>query len=73
MTKENENKLAKFLKSEAKNGLAFIKVLCYDQVDDKRLDIDMVYDQGEVFIGGDQGEIYEFSELEIIDERVLNF
>ena len=74
MTKENENKLAKFLKANAdKNNMAWINVLCHDQVDDKRLDIEMVYDQGKIFIGGDQGEIYEFSELEIIDERVLKF
>jgi hypothetical protein len=74
MTKENENKLAKFLKANAdKNNMAWINVLCYDQVDDKRLDVEMVYDKGEIFIGGDQGEMYEFSELEIIDERVLKF
>ena len=72
MTTENLKKLEKFLKGNSKNGVTFQKVLCYDQVDDKRLDIDMVYDQGEIFIGGGQGEMYEFSELELIDDKVLN-
>jgi len=71
MTKENENKLAKFLKMQGTNTI----VLFYDQVDDRRIDLDVWYEKsdGNVYIAGDEGEMYEFSELEIIDERVLKF
>ena len=71
MTKENKEKLAKFLKEQG----AYTMVLFYDQVDDRRIDLDVWYEKsdGNIYIAGDEGEMYEFSELELIDERVLNF
>jgi hypothetical protein len=71
MTNENKEKLAKFLKEQGTNTM----VLFYDQVDDRRIDLSVWYEESEndVYIAGDEGEMYEFSELELIDERVLNF
>ncbi len=73
MTKENKEKLAKYLKAQPKKwGNHQGRILCFDQVDDRRVEVDFIID-GELFIGGDDGEKYEFSELELIDERVVNF
>jgi len=71
MTIENKEKLVKFLKEEGDNRM----VLFYDQVDDRRIDLSVWYEESEndVYIAGDEGQMYEFSELELIDERVLNF
>ena len=69
MTKENKEKLAKFLREQETNTT----VLFFDQVDDRRIDLDVWYEKsdGNIYIAGDEGEMYEFSELELIDERVI--
>ena len=73
MTKENKEKVAKFIKAQPpKWGTITGDILCYDTVDKKRIDVNFIFD-GELFISGDDGELYEFSEIELIDERVLNF
>lgn len=67
MTTEHTGKLKEFLKKQPNNfkhGILF-----FDNIDKKRVDLDVFYEPSEdkVFIAGDEGEIYEFKELDLID------
>jgi len=70
MTKENTQKLIEFLKSKNE---AVEAVLFYDQIKDKRLDLFVWFSlsDNDIYIYGDDSQLYEFSELELIDEVVL--
>ena len=73
MTEQEKTKIEIYLKAQPKKwGHHGGKILCFDQIDNKRVDIDFTID-GELFIGGDDGEVYELDELKLLDERVLNF
>lgn len=68
MTIEQEIKLKEYLKTQPNNfkhGILF-----FDTIDKKRIDLDVFYEPSEdkVFIAGDEGEIYEFKELDLIEQ-----
>ena len=71
MKPKNTEKLTKFLKEQATNT----SVLFYDNIDKRRIDLRVWYEKsnGNIYISGDESELYEFSELELIDECVLKF
>ena len=75
MKPENQTKLYNYMKEKANGKIHFESVLCYDTIDKKRVDIPFCYEitYDDVIITGDEGEIYEMSELELIEDKILNF
>jgi len=73
MTQEHTKLLTEYLK--AKPIYSNPKILFNDLIDHCRVDVEVFYEpsQNKVYIGGDQGELYEFDELELIDQDVLSF
>ena len=70
MTKEHEQLIKNYLVNFPMGKI----ILFFDNVDNKRIDLDIWHEKsdGNIYISGDEGEIYEFSELELIDKEVLN-
>ena len=71
MTNEHLKLLTEFLAEKGKNR----NILFYDNIDDKRVDLNMWYEESdnEIYIAGDEGELYELHELDLIDDAVLKF
>ena len=73
MLNTNKEKIINFLKTQPKTGGLYSgRFLCFDKIDERRIDIDFLIDYNELFIGGDDGDSYQFDEIELIDELVLN-
>jgi len=67
MKAEDTEKLKEYLKKQPNNFKH--GVLFFDNIDKKRVDLDVFYEPSEdkCFIAGDEGEIYDFKELDLID------
>lgn len=67
MTLEQTEKLKGYLKKQPNNFKH--GVLFFDNIDKKRVDLDVFYEPSDdkIYIAGDEGEIYEFKELDLID------
>ena len=69
---ENLELIIAYVKAKNKN----VKILFYDKIEQKRVDIELMYDENSfgLAIGGDDSQIYDLNdELELIDTEVLNF
>jgi len=73
MTPEHLELLTDFLKKKGTMDGTNVRVLFYDPIDQKRVDLPLWFEPAlnEVCIGGDEGEMYELSEVELIDTIVL--
>lgn len=69
-----EAKHKQFIKNYLKNHPTGTKILFFDNIDNKRVDIGIWHEKSddEIYMYGDESQIYDFSELELIDEAVLN-
>jgi hypothetical protein len=64
MITEHEDLIKKYLV----NFPMGTRILFFDTIDNKRIDLDIWHEKtdGNIYISGDESEIYEFSELELI-------
>jgi hypothetical protein len=69
MTIEHTELLKAFLKEKGTNT----NVLFQDNIDNKLVDLSVWYEisNGNVYIAGDEGELYSFDELDLIDGRII--
>ena len=73
MEKIDKEKITKYLRSKKiSNGNYSGSVICFDMIDKKEVSIDFIIDS-ELYITGDDSEVYDFDDLELIDGRVFNF
>lgn len=76
MTQEHKELLTKYLKGKAisKKGWPHENILFFDTIDHKRVDLSCWWEalDNNIYIAGDQAEIYTFDELDLIDKNVLN-
>jgi hypothetical protein len=71
MTTEDKKLLTEYLKAKGTNTL----VLFDDMIDGKLVHLDVWYEtsDGNIYIAGDEGQMYEFDELQLADDAVMNF
>jgi len=71
MTTDDKKLLTEYLKAKGDNTL----VLFDDMIDKKLVHLSVWYEKsdGNVYIASDEGEIYEFDELQLADDAVMNF
>ena len=71
MTTDDKKLLAGYLKAKGDNTL----VLFDDMIDRKLVHLSVWYEKsdGNVYIAGDEGEIYKLDELQLADDSVKNF
>lgn len=78
MENENLDKMEahhkELIKKYLENHPTGTKILFYDNVDGKRVDIGIWHEKSdnEIYMYGDESQIYDFDELDLIDEVVLN-
>jgi len=71
MTTDDKKLLTEYLKAKGTNTL----VLFDDMIDKKLVHLSVWYEisDGNIYIAGDEGEMYEFDELQLADDAVMNF
>ncbi len=67
--------ITEYVKTKMKITNRNVNVLFYDKIAEKRVDIELFYENScGLAIGGDDSNIYELNdEIELIDTEVLNF